>query len=116
MAGKETSLVTQEMLEERIPEIKKKHKVKTVFLISVEDPDTPGNFLGAYLKTPSRAQMSFVLSLFGKEKVVQGTEAILENCWLEGDERIMTEDELFFATMEHTDEFLGSTKAKLIKK
>ncbi len=49
-----------------------------------------------YLKSPSRKVLSSATVIAGKDPIKFG-ELILKNCWLGGDERIKTDDDLFFA-------------------
>ncbi|MDX9703932.1 MAG: hypothetical protein RBU23_12950 [Candidatus Auribacterota bacterium] len=49
-----------------------------------------------YLRTPSRKIISMATAVGGKDPIKFG-ELILQNCWLGGDERIKTDDELFLA-------------------
>ena len=50
----------------------------------------------AYLRNPSRKIISMATSVGGKDPIKFG-ELILQNCWLGGDERIKTDDDLFLA-------------------
>lgn len=50
----------------------------------------------AYLKSPTRKIISMATAIGGKDPIKFG-ELILKNCWLGGDERIKTDDELFLA-------------------
>lgn len=50
----------------------------------------------AYLKNPTRKIISMATAVGGKDPIKFG-ELILQNCWLGGDERIKTDDELFLA-------------------
>ena len=50
----------------------------------------------AYLKTPNRKVISMATAVGGKDPIRFG-ELILENCWLGGDERIKTDDDLFLS-------------------
>lgn len=47
-----------------------------------------------YLKKPDRKTMSLVATL--QNTPVRANEAMLQNCWLGGDESIKTDDEMFF--------------------
>ena len=49
-----------------------------------------------WLKMPSRKVIDMATSVAGKAPLKFGA-IILENCWLGGDERIKTDDELFMA-------------------
>ncbi len=50
----------------------------------------------AYLKNPTRKIISMATAVGGKDPIKFG-ELILQNCWLGGDERIKTDDDLFLA-------------------
>jgi len=60
------------------------------------DKEVKKEVVTAYLKTPSRKVISMATAMGGKDPIKFG-EIILKNCWLGGDERIQTEDELFLA-------------------
>lgn len=50
----------------------------------------------AYLKTPSRKVIGAANAMAGKD-TIKLSEIILKNCWLGGDEEIMTDDQYFLA-------------------
>ena len=62
----------------------------------LKDKTVTAELVTAYLKTPSRKVISMATSLGGKDPIKFG-EIILKNCWLGGDERIQTDDDLFLA-------------------
>lgn len=88
---------------EYLDELKAKHG--TVFVLEVEDKK-------AVLKKPSRAQISYALSV--KEPVKVG-ETLLNNCWVEGDEEIRTNDDYFFGAIGSMSELIEVKKASLVK-
>ena len=101
--------------ENKIPtldEIAAKHGVKTVFGISV--PDENGNDVTAYFKKPGRQVLSLSLSIQDRDPL-KAKEMILRNCFLEGDKRIMDDDDIFISACTVVDEMLTYRKANLKK-
>lgn len=91
-------------------EIKKKYAAKApngVFCLRVEDAK-------AWLKNIDRKLVSMVSMTAGHDPI-EAAEVILENCWLEGDERIKTDDGYFFGAMTQL-QALRAMKAAQIKK
>lgn len=89
---------------EQIEAWKKQHG--DVFLIEVD-----GSV--CYLKKPDRKTMKYVASA-GNDPI-RGNEILLENCWLSGDERIKTEDSLFFGVSSQLAEIIDVKKADIKK-
>ncbi len=58
-----------------------------------------------YLKKPGRKELSFA-SITGGEDPYKWNEAILESCWLGGDEEIKKDDELFLAASSKLTELV----------
>ena len=91
-------------------QIKKKYAAKApngVFCLRVEDAK-------AWLKNIDRKLVSMVSMTAGSDPI-EAAEVILENCWLEGDERIKTVDEYFFGAMTQL-QALRAMKSAQIKK
>lgn len=89
---------------EQIAEWKQKHG--DVFMIHVD-----GSV--CYLKKPDRKTMSYVATLGNNP--VRANEALLENCWLGGDESIKTDDEKFFGVSTKLDEIIQIKSAEIKK-
>lgn len=102
----------EELKKPSLNEIAVKHNVKTVFEISVNDDE--GNPVTAYFKKPSRQILSVALSLQDRDPL-KSKELILRNCWLEGDKRIVDDDDLFISACTVVDEIMHYRKA-VIKK
>lgn len=66
-----------------------------------------------YLKTPDRKTMAYVATLGNNP--VRANEALLENCWLGGDEAIKTDDEMFFGVSSKLAEIVQIKDAAITK-
>jgi len=89
---------------EQIAEWKQKHG--DVFRVEVD-----GSV--CYLKKPDRKTMSYVATLGSNP--VRANEALLQNCWLGGDENIKTEDDLFFGVSAKLAEIISVKEAEITK-
>lgn len=67
-----------------------------------------------YLRKPNRKELSYASSV-GTQDPMKFNELILKNCWLGGDEDIMTNDSLFLAVSTQLDKVLEFKKAELEK-
>lgn len=67
----------------------------------------------AYLKKPDRKTMSLVATL--ADNPVRANEALLNNCWLGGDEDIKTDDEKFFGVSARLAELIQIKQAEITK-
>ena len=83
---------------------KKKHG--EVFLVEVDGS-------ACYLKKPDRKTMSYVATLGNNP--VRANEALLDNCWLAGDETIKTDDEKFFGVAAKLADLLQIKEAEITK-
>lgn len=66
-----------------------------------------------YLKTPDRKTMAYVATLGNNP--VRANEALLQNCWLGGDEAIKTDDEMFFGVSSKLAEIVQVKDAEITK-
>lgn len=66
-----------------------------------------------YLRKPDRKTMSYVATLGNNP--VRANEALLENCWLGGDESIKTNDEKFFGVSVKLAEIVQIKDAEITK-
>ncbi len=89
---------------EQISEWKKKYG--DIFKVEVGDSV-------CYLKKPDRKTMSYVATLGNNP--VRANEALLENCWLSGDENIKTDDEKFFGVSAQLSEIVQIKEAEITK-
>jgi hypothetical protein len=66
-----------------------------------------------YLKKPDRKALSYA-SQVGADPM-KFNEVILKNCWIDGDEDILTNDSLFLAASSKLDQVIEFKKAELVK-
>jgi hypothetical protein len=104
--------MTETATKPTLDELAVKHNVKTVFEITVEDDE--GNLVIAYFKKPSRQIMSRALSIEGRDPL-GSKELILRNCFLEGDIRIIDDDEMFYGACIESGSMMTFRKATLKK-
>ena len=76
--------------------------------------DDEGNLLLGYLKKPSIEILSASISV-GQSDPLRGTRIILESCWLEGNERILKEDDLLISALSAVEAIVQFRKAELVK-
>jgi hypothetical protein len=67
-----------------------------------------------YLKKPNRKTLGYA-SIAAKENPLKFNEVILRDCWLAGNEEIMTDDELFLSIGPKVDKLLEMKEAELEK-
>jgi hypothetical protein len=67
-----------------------------------------------YLKKPDRKTLSLATTL-GQHDPMKFNEVILENCWIDGDDKIKTDNEYFFAAVEKLTELIQVKEATLKK-
>lgn len=95
----------EKTIEQKISEWKEKHG--TVFQVEV------GGHV-AYLKRPDRKVLG-AAAVIGKADPMKYNEVILNNCWLEGDEEIKTDDALFLGVSAQLAEIIEIKEATLKK-
>lgn len=66
-----------------------------------------------YLKKPDRKVLSYA-SQVGSDPM-KFNEVIMKNCWISGDEEILTDDSLFLAASTKLDQVIEFKKAELVK-
>ena len=66
-----------------------------------------------YLHKPDRKTLAYVST--AKDNPVRATETLLNNCWIEGDEEIKTDDGLFFGVSQQLGALIDIKKAELVK-
>lgn len=95
----------EKTIEQKISEWKAKHG--DVFQVEVE-----GRV--AYLKRPDRKVLG-AAAVTGKSDPMKYNEVILNNCWLEGDEEIRTNDAMFLGVSAQLAEIIEIKEATLKK-
>lgn len=68
----------------------------------------------AYLKKPTRKALS-AAAVIGKTDPMKYNEVLLNNCWIEGDEAIKTDDALFLGASAQLAELIEIKEATLKK-
>jgi hypothetical protein len=91
--------------KEQIEGWKAKHG--DVFRITVDDK-------ACYLKKPGRKTLGYA-SLAGKENPLKFNEILLNDCWLEGDGEMKTDDTLFLSVSQKLAELIEIKSAELEK-
>ena len=90
---------------EQIAQWKQKHE--DIFAVEVD-----GSI--CYLHKPDRKTMKAVASI-GQGDPIRASEILLENCWLDGDPTIKTNDEKFFAVSKEMAKIIEVKQAELKK-
>lgn len=95
------------------PDLKKlqewKAKHGEVFLITVDDK-------ACAVRKPNRRDLSFAMAASnGGRDAVKMQESLLNNCWLDGDEEIRTDDALFFGASAKIAGMMEAKEAELKK-
>lgn len=98
---------TEEMaqMEAKIAGWKAKHG--EVFMVEVDGKV-------AYLKKPDRKTIS-AATVVGQNDPIRFSEILLQNCWIEGDEQIKTDNELFFGVSAQLGQLMQAKEASLKK-
>lgn len=101
MSEKENKTITPEKVESW------KKKWGDVFCVTVGDKV-------AYLKRPSRQALG-AAAVVGNKDPMKYNEILLNNCWLDGDEEIKTDDALFLGVSAKLGELVEVKEAELKK-
>ncbi len=100
--GQETANtnVIVETQEQRVGVLKRKHGLTTIYILSIPDFETDEPLV-AFLKRPSRQAVSASMSRASIDPL-GANEIILNDAWIEGDERMKNPDNLLstLATMQ----------------
>lgn len=79
-----------------------------------EDTEELEDIKVAYLKRPSRKALG-AAAVLGKNDPMKYNEVLLNNCWIEGDEEIKTDDALFLGASAQLAELIEIKEASLKK-
>lgn len=99
MEGMENISVTKDMIS------KWKKQYGKIFMVEVD-----GRI--AYLKRPDRKALAMA-AVVSKNDPIKYNEIVLNNCWLEGDEEIKTDDALFLGVSGKLAEIIEIKEAEL---
>ena len=108
-----TQLKSDEEIQNEINAIAQKYNVKKVYRIAVPVGDTEETAIG-YLKKPNRNTMDAAMSI-AASKPLKATEILLKSCWLEGDERILNDDDTFLNASSMMDEIITIRRGEIKK-
>lgn len=95
----------EKITKEQITLWKKKYGV--VFQLDVDGKT-------AYLRKPDRKTLSYA-STVGQSDPLKFNEVLLKGCWIDGDEEIRTDDDLFLAASGKLGELIQVKEAELKK-
>ena len=84
-----------------------KEKYEAVFRITCKERE-----LAAYCRNPTRQELSFISTI---KDSVKFNEALLKNCWLEGDDKIQTSDTVFMGLAPQIAQLMHSEEVILEK-
>lgn len=102
------SLVTKEQIDAW----KKQHG--TIHQIDVEV--SKDDVATCFIRKPNRNEMAYIISLQNQSKILESKEFLLNNCWLGGDDRCKTSEDIAMAAAIQagtTVEFLAAEVKKL---
>lgn len=91
--------------KKEIEDLKAKHG--QLFMITVEDK-------ACVLKKPTRKVLSMASSVASKDPM-KFNEIILKNCWVDGDEEIIKDDDYFLGASQKIAEIIEFKEAELVK-
>ena len=94
-------------LDERIEQLKKKHKVGAIEHIMFSDGRE------CFLKRPSRQVISLALARTATAGAAGQVDVILENCWLEGDESLKEDPGALVGFIQKLDDIVGVITAEV---
>ena len=97
---------------EQITAWKAKHGEDNIFVLEVLDTKDDVT-RRAYIRAPKRQDMSYAMTV-GKDPI-KFNEAILNRCWLDGDEKIKTDDALFMGASNQLDQIVPAAEATIKK-
>lgn len=101
---KDENLVGQ-LSPEEIQKLKKEHEDATIFEI-------PFKGKVAYIKEPNRNETDYVMSQ-GQNGPLAMSEALIEVCWVGGDESLKEDKKFIVSVMGSVDEIIGISSLKL---
>jgi len=102
---KKEEKIVGELTAEEIGKLKKQHKIEAVIGI-------PFKGRIAYIKEPKRNELDYALTQ-AQEGPLKMVDAILETCWVGGDETLKEDHKFIASMMGKTDEILGISSLTL---
>jgi hypothetical protein len=102
-----------EITEKKIEDWKKQYG--EIFEIEVPKDDSGIEVYRGYLRKPDRKTLSYVMAIQAKNPIA-AKEALLENCFMGGDNEIKTEDDAFMSACTVLDSLIVIRLASIKKK
>ena len=114
----EVSLIEKQKEEEaaikaELDAIASKHKVTKVYKLAVNIGDTDEIAVG-YIKKPNRSCIESAMSI-ATTKPLKSSEIVLRSNWLEGDMRILDDDDTFLNATTAVDQIIKIRRAEVKK-
>ncbi len=98
--------------DKKIEELKRQHE--TVYVIEVPVDDEGNDIAIGYLKKPGRKILAAVMSRINNDPL-GANEMLLRNCWIEGDTRILDDDEIFLGACAALEDLIKFRRGVLKK-
>lgn len=92
---------------EELQALKLAHQGKELFIIEVEGTQ-------AVVTSPTRAQINAAIQ-GSKKAPLRFGEILLDNCWVDGDDKIKTNDRLFMGASEQLQALIEPTSSSIKK-
>lgn len=92
---------------EELEALKASNPLKQLFVVEVEGTQ-------AVVSAPSRAQINAAIQ-GSKKAPLRFGEILLDNCWVDGDEAIKTDDRLFMGASEQLQALIEPTSSSIKK-
>lgn len=94
-----------------IEALKKKHKVKSIHLVTVESEDGELYF---WFKKPDMTTLSAVASIADKDPI-KSAQVLFKNCLIKGDADYANDADVFPSVSQHLHKIMNQAKSKLEK-
>ena len=110
--SKNKTLIVGEATKEEIALMKKQYGDVVALKVKVNEKETAV----CYLKPVGRDVAAKAMSMYAEKQIIPTGEFIINNCWIQGDDRIKTNDKIAMAAAVQANqlvEFLESSVEKL---
>lgn len=108
------ALAIERFGEEKIKQLSNKHK--GLFYLPILDESEQAVEKMAILKPIDRHILSYASTKIEDEGLYNFLGAVLDSCWIEGDEEIKTDDEYFIPACGKINKIIEGKKAALVKR
>lgn len=100
--------------DEQLERISKTNSGVKVIMLKVPKNDMYTDFTYCFLKYPDRSDISIAMTLSSTDPL-KGKEIVIRNSWIDGDESVINDTELFLSACTVLDDVIGVRQA-IIKK